>query len=270
MKLKNVVQDNNGVSPVIGIILILSIVTVSIAIIYTSGVPFIDSAKQNTQFTSARNSFTVLHNDILEVANGPVSGAGTGRITKINLGSGAISVEPNETKMIIDYTMGTDNFNKTAIPGTIIYENKGGKVIYENGAVFSNYISSSYIEVEPKIYATNLGPNSIGLMIHIINLTGSNTSVGSTNTGKIRTQLTTNVLGNSYYVDDVTITITSQNNDSWARYFNETLTSANLQNDQFNITNVPDNTVEIKIDGSGSSEDIYLSIYETMIKSNAE
>ena len=104
MKLKNVVQDNNGVSPVIGIILILSIVTVSIAIIYTSGVPFIDSAKQNTQFTSARNSFTVLHNDILEVANGPVTGAGTGRITKINLGSGVISVEPNETKMVIEYT----------------------------------------------------------------------------------------------------------------------------------------------------------------------
>lgn len=268
MKLKNFIQDNNGVSPVIGIILILSIVTVSIAIIYVSGVPFIDSAKQNTQFTSARNSFTVLHNDILEVANGPVT---SGRITKIDLGGGSISVDPNETKMVIDYAMGGVYGNSTAIPGTITYQNKGGKVIYENGAVFSRYVSNSYMEVEPKIYATTLGPNSIGLMIHIINVTGTNSSFGSSNIGKIRSLWDDTKSEPSKYVDNVTITITSQNNDSWSRYFNETLTSAGLSSGiNFNITNITANTERIDINGPGSSEDIYLSIYETKIESNVE
>ena len=264
MKLKNVVQDNSGVSPVIGIILILSIVTVSIAIIYSSGVPFIDSAKQNTQLVSTTNSFIVLQNDILEVTNGPVTGIGTGRITKMDLGGGSLSVEPNETKIQIDFA----SEPKIVYPGTISYIYKGREVYYENGAVFSNYLTSSFMEAEPKIYATNLGSGNIGLMIHIINITGSNTSMGSTNTGKIRTLLAENGKGSSRYVDNVTITITSQNNDSWGRYFNETLTNAKASD--FSIDYLGENTEQIIINGSNNPGDIYLSIYETEIEINAE
>jgi hypothetical protein len=272
MKFKNVVQDNSGVSPVIGIILILSIVTVSIAIIYSSGVPFIDSAKQNTQLVSTTNSFTVLQNDILEVTNGPVTGIGTGRITKMDLGGGSLSVEPNETKIQIDYS--TESI--IVYPGTISYEYKGREVYYENGAVFSKYTTSSFMEAEPRIYASNLGSGNIGLMIHIINITGSNTSIGSTNSGKIRTLLSSD--GQNYhpiylaiYVDNVTITITSQNNDSWGSYFNETLTRAGLSGTtQFSIVDLGENREKIIIYGSRNPGDIYLSIYETQIEINAE
>jgi hypothetical protein len=271
MKFKNVVQDNSGVSPVIGIILILSIVTVSIAIIYSSGVPFIDSAKQNTQLVSTTNSFTVLQNDILEVTNGPVTGIGTGRITKMDLGGGSLSVEPNETKIQIDFA----SESKIVYPGTISYMYKGREVYYENGAVFSKYTTSSFMEAEPRIYASNLGSGNIGLMIHIINITGSNTSIGSINSGKIRTLMEyddkkTEVRG-SWYVDNVTITITSQNNDSWSRYFNETLTNADPSGrSQFSINNFGKNTEKIIIIGSRNPGDIYLSIYETKIEINAE
>lgn len=273
MEFKNVVQDNNGVSPVIGIILILSIVTVSIAIIYSSGVPFIDSAKQNTQLVSTTNSFIVLQNDILEVTNGPVTGIGTGRITKMDLGGGSLSVEPNETKIQIDFA----SESKIVYPGTISYMYKGREVYYENGAVFSKYTTSSFMEAEPRIYASNLGSGNIGLMIHIINITGSNTSIGSINSGKIRTLMESEVQGNSWYVDKVTITITSQNNDSWSRYFKETLTNADPSGSSlFSIKNSGENTEEIIIIGYNSRNpgdiprDIYLSIYETKIEINAE
>ena len=127
------------------------------------------------------------------------------------------------------------------------------------------------MEIEPKIYASNLGHESTGLMIHIINLTSSNTSVGSSNTGKIRTFWENKYTHFSNDVDTVTITITSPNNDSWGRYFNETLTSAGLESGtHFNITTIPPYTERIEITGPGSTEDIYLSIYETKIKSNAE
>lgn len=282
MKFKNVVQDNNGVSPVIGIILILSIVTVSIAIIYSSGVPFIDSAKQNTQLVSTTNSFIVLQNDILEVTNGPVTGIGTGRITKMDLGGGSLSVEPNETKIQINFTSKSISKSIIVYPGTISYIYKGREVYYENGAVFSKYTTSSFMEAEPRIYASNLGSGNIGLMIHIINITGSNTSIGSTNSGKIRTLMESEVQGsnswgNSWYVDRVTITITSQNNDSWSRYFKETLTNADPSGSSlFIINNFGENTEKIIIIGSGSRNpediprDIYLSIYETKIEINAE
>ncbi|NOR59054.1 MAG: type IV pilin, partial [Methanosarcinales archaeon] len=53
MNYKNLLEDRSGVSPVIGMILILSIVVVSIGIIYTTGIPFIESMKHTTQVSNA-------------------------------------------------------------------------------------------------------------------------------------------------------------------------------------------------------------------------
>ena len=47
--------NDSGVSPVIGMILILAIVTVSIGIIYTAGIPMIENAKLSTHQHGAIN-----------------------------------------------------------------------------------------------------------------------------------------------------------------------------------------------------------------------
>ena len=265
---KNLLGDRSGVSPVIGMILILSIVVVSIGIIYTTGIPFIDSIKYTTQVSNAKNSFSVLQNDVLEIINGPVTGVGMGRITKMKMGGGSIFVEPQNTEIQISYS-GSSN-PVTAVPGTISYKYKLRSVVFENGATISKYSTGSFMEIDPLIYASDLGSGNIGLMIHIINVTGANSSIGGEGTGKIRTSF--NERGNLYSgeVNSVNITISSQNNDSWGRYFNDTLSNAGLDySSDFSVYQSGGN-VEIEIDVSGSGNYIQLSIYETKILARVE
>jgi len=261
---KNLLEDRSGVSPVIGMILILSIVVVSIGIIYTTGIPFIESMKHTTQVSNARNSFSVLQDDVLEIINGPVTGVGMARISKVDMGGGSISVEPQNTKIQINHS---DSSNPvTAIPGTISYKYKSRGVVFENGAIFSRYSTGSFMEIDPMIYASDLGSGNIGLMIHIINFTGANSSIGGEGTGKIRTSF--NERGNLYSgeVNSVNITISSQNNDSWGRYFNDTLSNTGLASSDFTVDQ-SNGKVEIKI---SSDNYIQLSIYETKILAKVE
>ena len=266
---KNLLGDRSGVSPVIGMILILSIVVVSIGIIYTTGIPFIDSIKYTTQVSNAKNSFSVLQNDVLEIINGPVTGAGMGRITKMKMGGGSIFVEPQNTEIQISHS-GSSN-PVTAVPGTISYKYKLRSVVFENGATISKYSTGSFMEIDPLIYASDLGSGNIGLMIHIINVTGENSSIGGEGTVKIWTSFEER--GNLYSgeVNSVNITISSQNDDSWGRYFNDTLSNAglNYSSDDFSV-NQSNGNVEIKIDVSGSGNYIQLSIYETKILARVE
>ncbi len=263
---KNMLADRSGVSPVVGMILILSIVIVSVGMIYTTGIPFIDSIKYNTQVSNARNSFSVLQNDVLEIINGPVTGAGMGRITKVEMGGGSIFVEPDNTEIQINYTGSNDPV--TALPGTITYKYKSRGVVFENGAVFSKYTTSSFMEFEPLIYASDLGSGNIVLMIHIINVTGANSSTGGEGTGKIRTSFKDRVNLYSGDVDSVNITISSQNNDSWGWYFNDTLSKAGLDYSSGDFTiDQSSGKVEIKISGRNY---IHLSIYETKILTKVE
>jgi len=264
---KNLLGDRSGVSPVIGMILILSIVVVSIGIIYTTGIPFIDSIKYTTQVSNAKNSFSVLQNDVLEIINGPVTGAGMGRITKVKMGGGSIFVEPQNTEIQISYS-GSSN-PVTAVPGTISYKYKLRSVVFENGATISKYSTGSFMEIDPLIYASDLGSGNIGLMIHIINVTGENSSIGGEGTGKIWTSFEER--GNLYSgeVNSVNITISSQNDDSWGRYFNDTLSNAGLASSDFSV-NQSGGNVEIEIDVSSSGNYIQLSIYETKILARVE
>jgi len=267
MNYKNLLKDRSGVSPVIGMILILSIVVVSIGIIYTTGIPFIDSIKYTTQVSNAKNSFSVLQNDVLEIINGPVTGAGMGRITKVKMGGGSIFVEPQNTEIQISYS-GSSN-PVTAVPGSISYKYKSRSVVFENGATISKYSTGSFMEIDPLIYASDLGSGNIGLMIHIINVTGANSSIGGEGTGKIRTSFEERSNLYSGEVNSVNITISSQNDDSWGRYFNDTLLNAGLASSDFSVDQ-SDGNVEIEIDVSGSGNYIQLSIYETKILARVE
>jgi hypothetical protein len=258
---RNFIDNNSGVSPVVGMILILGIVIVSIGIIYTSGIPMIDNAKLNTHIQIAQNSFSVLHNDIEEVARSQITGVGTVRTTSISMDGGSLAVIPDCTRINVSYNGGNTPYSW--VPGTISYEYRGRSVIYENGAVFTKYPSFSVMEMEPLIYAVNMSGNKVGIMIHIINISSIDSSIGGKGTGKIKTSMADDGF-NNIFTGDVTIVainITSQNYEAWGRYFNNTLshTGATYSSTQSN------DTVNILINSSSSG--IKLSIHETDIKS---
>ena len=280
MNYKNLLKDRSGVSPVIGMILILSIVIVSVGIIYTIGIPVLDTAKFNTHMENTIKSFSIIHNDIEEVVRGPITGVGTARISRIDMAGGSLVVKPNNTEMNISYGDGSDLTTINMVPGTISYDYKGQSVIYENGAVFTKYTSGSSMNIEPLIYTTDIGTtsNSIGLMIHVINITSTESSTGGQGVGKVKISVDENGIS-SLYNDDIknaSITIHSSNYDAWGRYFNDTVSNSGLDitnSSQYTIEIDPDaETVEISIYGANGADvsDISLSLYETKILSTAE
>ena len=261
---RNFIDNKSGVSPVIGMILILSIVTVSIGIIYTAGIPMIENAKLNTHIRIAQNSFSVLHHDMEEVVRSPIRGMGTVRTTSISMDGGSLAVMPDSTEIDISYNDGTASFSW--VPGTISYEYKGTSVIYENGAVFTKYPTSSVMEMEPLIYSVNMSGNDVGIMMHIINISSINSSTGGTGTGKIKTSMADDGFNNIFTgnVNSVAINITSQNYKAWERYFNKTLSYTCAT---YTSTFPSNDTVNILINNSGPG--IRLSIHATDIKSIA-
>ena len=254
--------NDSGVSPVIGMILILAIVTVSIGIIYTAGIPMIDNAKLSTHQQNIHNSFSVLHGDIEEVVRGPITGAGTARTTTIPMDGGTLAVIPNNTRIEVSYNDGTTNTLSWS-PGMTSYEYKNMIMVYENGAVFTTYSTGSIMEQEPLIYAGNLSGSNVGLMIHVINITGANTSTSGKGKGNVRTSAVDDGVSKIYSgkVDTIYINITSRNYQAWDRYLNKTVSNAGAS---YSSIIIPDtDTVNAKI----THPSIILSIHETKIES---
>lgn len=256
--------NDSGVSPVIGMILILAIVTVSIGIIYTAGIPMIENAKSSTHQQNIHNSFSVLHGDIEEVVRGPITGAGTARTTTIPMDGGTLAVIPNNTRIEVSYNDGTTTTLSWS-PGTTSYEYKNMIAAYENGAVFTKYPTGSIMEQEPLIYVGKLSGSNVGVMIHVINITGANTSTSSKGKGNVRTFAVDDGVSKIYSgeVNTIYINITSQNYQAWDRYLNKTVSNAGAS---YSSTIFPaTDTVEAEITNPGFS--LSLSIHETKIES---
>lgn len=262
MNIKNIFQNTDGTSPVVGMILILAIATVSIGIVYTSGIPLIENAKYSTHMTSIQKSFGVLHSDILEVVRGPFTGVGSARVTRLDIDGGSLSVDPSIGQFKVEYPDSSITF----IPGTISYDYLGQTVIYENGAVFVKYATFSTIKNDPLIYAIDMGSNTTGLMIHIINITGINSSIGGSGKGNIRTSIEDGGMDSIYsgQLNNVNLTIKSQSYDSWNRYLNKSLSDAGAK---YSVTFPASETVQINITRPGGY--IQLSMYETRVVSIA-
>lgn len=258
--------NDSGVSPVIGMILILAIVTVSIGIIYTAGIPMIENAKFSTHQQNIRNSFSVLHGDIEEVVRGPITGAGTARTTTISIDGGTLAVIPDNTRIEVSYNDGTTTTLSWS-PGTTSYEYKNMNVAYENGGVFTKYSTGSIMEQEPLIYAGKLSGSNVGMMIHVINSTGANTSTSGKGKGNVRTSSVDDGvskidLGEVNTINTIYINITSQNYQAWDRYLNKTVSNAGAS---YSSTIFPTtDTVAAKITNTGM---LILSIHETKIES---
>ncbi|MCG7848512.1 MAG: hypothetical protein MIO93_04955 [ANME-2 cluster archaeon] len=262
-QVKKFTVNDSGVSPVIGMILILAIVTVSIGIIYTAGIPMIDNAKLSTHQQNIHNSFSVLHGDIEEVVRGPITGAGTARTTTIPMDGGTLAVIPNNTRIEVSYIDGATTTLLSWSPGTTSYEYKNMIMAYENGAVFTTYPTGSIMEQEPLIYAGKLSGSNVGVMIHVINITGANTSTSGKGKGNVRTSAVDDGVSKIYSgeVNTIYINITSRNYQAWDRYLNKTVSNAGAS---YSSTIIPDtDTVNAKITHSS----IILSIHETKIES---
>ncbi|MDI6888955.1 MAG: hypothetical protein QMC78_04610 [Methanocellales archaeon] len=266
-------NSEEGVSPVVGMLLILTIIILSITVICVGGLPLINAARESAHLQGMRNVFNVLHADIEEVVRGPVTGVGPARITRMNIGGGALSVDSNP--IIGRFTVNNGTSVLDVNPGTITYEYAEQTIAYENGATFSQYQSGSVMDCTPLIYTQKADGDNITVMIHVINIIGTDSSVGGEGFARVLTNHTefnpmvSTTVPNANYVN---ITIQSEYYDAWSDYFIRELERIDKYDDLNMVTedsNTKTVTVTIRNTGPGIT-DIYLCVYETRISAQVE
>lgn len=269
--MRAMLNSEDGVSPVVGMLLILTIIILSITVICVGGLPLINAARESAHLQGMRNSFAVLHADIEEVVRGPIVGVGPARITRMNVGGGALSVEPNPIigRFMVDNGTSVLDVN----PGIITYEYAEQTIAYENGATFSRYRSGAVMDSTPLMYVQRADGNNITVMIHVVNITGTDSSVGGKGFAKVLTTyegFISCVSGETQpNAQTVTITIWSEYYDAWGKYFERELERIGA-NDTITY-NDGSKTVTITITNiDPGTPDIYLCVHETQISAQVE
>lgn len=252
---KRFLSSKDAVSPVIAMVLILFIVTSTIGLIYATGMPRIEIAKERAHMQNMRSAFTVLQGDIKEVVQAPAT-TGQGRVTKIKMEGGSFYIYPASVE------------NGT---GYIEYS-KGDQVIsYENGAVFQKYSYQDFAEIisDPIMYIIVDGENTY-VHIHQITIggTGAGGSVGGGGEVQIRLQRGNATDTEEMSMDKVIFRIDSKFHQGWQRYFKKMLDDAGII---YTISDPDVNPVVIDIDGvSAEAGKVDLFLYFQNTEVNAK
>jgi len=269
---------DGAVGTTVGVILVMAIATTAIAAIYAVGVPMLSDVRHNVNIQNAQHYVGVLQSDINDL-KGPLSGVGPSRRTTINLGGGSIAIMPGaESYVQVNYD-GSDVFSGDLQVGNIEYTLEDDTIIYENGAVISRFsFGNPGITLRSgNIFIAPVDGDNIMVHLRLIKLGGASSSTGGSGTAYVNSRLTGFDVHNPTPPDEtilhrtVTITITSEYYQAWARLFENELIGAGVPSDKFSI--VPDagaKQVVINIYGKlgSGTQDTYLSVHETIIESS--
>lgn len=164
------VTSEKADAEVIGHVILLGITMVGLSMIMLYGVPAIYSLKDMANIKNVEQTFTVLDSRASRV----VLGESPLQITNINLGSGSLTVEPNntDTKSYMVIKSKNDTFNITIPMGKVKYILGDRTVAYEGGGVWSKYPAGSVMLSPPEFHY-----NGVTLTLPVITISG-NTSIG--------------------------------------------------------------------------------------------
>ena len=114
--MRQIVRDVKAISPVIGTILVVFIILSATSTVLIWGIPYIDGLKAKSEQENVAAQFTILDGALNDMIN---SGLGSQRENRITIEEGTFSVEKNEERAIISYSLkpGYD-FNLTDLDNT--------------------------------------------------------------------------------------------------------------------------------------------------------
>lgn len=253
------VRSDDAVSPVIAMVLILFIVTTAIGVVYISGLPRIESAKEGAHMQNMKSVFIVLQGDIKEVAQAP-STTGQARVTKMNMDKGSL------------YIYNASEENGT---GYIEYSSGDQIISYENGAVFMRYSYQDYAEIisDPMMYVIVDEDDITHVHIHGITVRGIDTggSVGGSGSVQIRLKRGNVTESEEMSMNEVTFVVEdSMFYRGWYDYFDNMLEKSDLDDtaNEYDITkDEATKTTTVKIVGKDdtSSHDVIVYYKETEV-----
>lgn len=151
-------SDDRAVAEVLGYVLVISLVTIMIAVVLTMGISGLEHSQQSEHLQNMERGFDVLHHNIDEM----VSGEAPSRATELRLLDGTMRYGDRTTFNITKNGEIVDNHSISVHP--LLFESDSGDVIaYESGAVIREDGYGSIMHTEPPIFVYD---NQI--VVHIV------------------------------------------------------------------------------------------------------
>ncbi|PTD93644.1 hypothetical protein C9439_06225 [archaeon SCG-AAA382B04] len=258
----NLTNNQEGVSKVLGYILIFAIVITSVGIVVTFGFPMLNTARDSVDFQKNKNKLKILQNDLSELSMGPIRGGGLSINRLFNIETG--SLELNSTKANL----------KVYKNESLIYENSIGEIKYlfnnkiisiQNNGLFSKSkgtTSSTYLMMPP-FFGEMMNSSSAYINFHIINFSGESTTFSGTREIYFKNKdfnIVTEA-GNVSETSNLTINLETNYVGGWEKAFRNQLEDTNMN---YSITRTADN-ITLRITNTSDKNDILLNVYESKI-----
>lgn len=228
-------SDDRAVSEVLGFVLTFSLITVTIAIVFTVGFGGLQDAQQAEQVNNVERAFEVLTTNIDEVHR---QGAPS-RSTEMRLSGGTLAYGDPVT-----ITIDSPEINATVLETRpLIYRNDDTEIVYELGGVVRTDGGHSVLLRDPPFV---VGERST-IPLLVTTEPGNQGSISGQ-----RTVLVTSSYQRTGFVhlrtnEPVTITLDSPRADAWERYLER------AGNEHLSISATGENTVTYEIDANSTS-----------------
>lgn len=205
MRKRSFIQSDEAVSEAVGFVIILSIILLSMSVLWASSGPMIEKLQTGTHFEEMANSFKILHKNI----NSVTFGDAPSRISELIIKDGTMVIS-QDSNFTINGELDDNDM------GSIAYHLGENSVAYEGGGLWTRYGDNSVMQYAPSISISNNTP------VIVVVRTSGDTSIGGEGvvrisvSSSVRTQIpsTTN---------NTTVVVQSDYYKAWERYFNETL-----------------------------------------------
>lgn len=262
MTLNNLIQNEEGVSEVLGYILIFGIVVTSVGIVVAFGFPTLNTARDSTDFQKNKNKLTILQNDLSEISNGPIRGDGLHLNRIFNIESGSLELNPSKANLEV---YKNDSLIYEASIGEMRYLFNKKILAIQNDGLFSKSVgtsSSSYL-AKPLFYADMMNSSTAYINFHIINFSGQSTEFSGTQEVYFDNKDFDVIAeaGNTSETSKVTINLSTNYIGGWEKAFNDQLEDTGMD---YAITK-NQNSITLEITNTPDQNDIYLNVYESEI-----
>lgn len=249
-------KDKNAVSNVIGALLVITLLTMAIAIVNNSYVPKWTEENEANHFREVQNEFLNLKTTIdLQILKEEKNSAMFSPITLGN--NGLIFFDTGKIEGTLEINSGISSFNITDVNNSFFMKSSGivkykvsssyfpaQEFVYENGAVIINQSNSNIMKVSNQFY---IDKSSGTVKLTLINIAGKEGLAGS-ESQEIKTTLTQLIKTNKTFANkDIIITINSYYLNSWEKFYNNTLKDSGLiYNTDFTISKTNELKITIK------------------------
>lgn len=215
-------SSSAGVSETIGFVIVMSIIFLSIGMVYANAIPVLEDTQEAEHISNSQKTFNTLQNNLNEVVERDVPRRGT----EIRLYESTVTADEQTFWMNVsnETSPAPSDFVRNRTSSNIMYKHEGERIIYENGAIIrsSRNRNGSGMIKEPD-WTVRESNGDVTVLIRYMRVISSGTISGD-GTVLIRAR----DFGRRNPIEEelrnkkeMTIRIKSEHAGAWERYFEE-------------------------------------------------